>query len=116
MHPWLRLLRHDLLKRAVWPARDLRETGERDLVALQRGLGELLDAEGRRVTALELWAALRRDAPPEASRAALDAFERALSAAAASLQLPWPQPLEEILALEPAFESLARAVDSPEEP
>ena len=116
MHPWLRLLRHDLLKRAVWPARDLRETGGRDLAALQRGLGELLDAEGRIVPALELWTALRRDAPPEASGAALDAFERTLTAAAASLQQPWPQPLQQILALEPAFESLARAVDGAEEP
>ncbi len=50
MHPWLLALRHDLVKRAVWPARDLRDTGGRDRAALRRGLTQLTDAEGAPVT------------------------------------------------------------------
>jgi hypothetical protein len=108
MHPWLATLRHDLLKRAVWPARDLQALGQRDLAALQDGLLRVLDEEGNEVTALELFARLRKTAPPGA---ALEGFEQALREAVAALEQPWPAPLHAILALEPAFEALARSVE-----
>jgi hypothetical protein len=114
MHPWLKALRHDLVKRAVWPARDLRDTGGRDLLALRRGLFELTDAEGAPISAERLWARLRADAPANAA-AACDDFGAALHLAVAALELPWPAPLTAVLALEDAFAGLARAVEDPPE-
>src|SRR5258708_3556955 len=110
MHPWLQTVRHDLVKRAVWPARDLRELGGRDVDALRRGLTELTDAEGARVTAIALWQRLRAGAPAGCAKAC-DAFETALQTASSSLDRPWPAPLDAVLALEDAFAALARAVD-----
>lgn len=108
MHPWLRELHHDLVKRVLWPARDQRDLGGRDVQALRRGLTELADAEGAPATAEELWRSLRAQAPAPAG--ALDAFEGALKRAVASLNKPWPAPLDAVLALEPAFDALRKAV------
>jgi hypothetical protein len=108
MHPWLQALRHDLVKRAVWPARDLRDAGERDVAALRRGLMHLTDAGGAPITAAALWEKMRADAPEGAP---CDAFGAALQAAVAALDLAWPAPLDAILALEDAFAALARAVE-----
>jgi hypothetical protein len=107
MHPWLRDLRHDLVKRALWPARDLENSGEQDREALRRGLMRLTDPEGRAVPAPELFARMRADAPRGAD---CDAFARALQRAVSSLDLPWPAPLSAVLALEDAFDALARSV------
>jgi hypothetical protein len=107
MHPWLQTLRHDLVKRVVWAARDQRESGLHDLALLQMAVAQLTDPEGQRTDALGLWEILKRDAPVPT-----DGFERALHAAVAGLQEPWPAPLEKILALEPAFEALARLLES----
>lgn len=112
MHRWLEALRHDLVKRAVWPARDLRDVGGRDLAALRRGLLELTDAEGAPISAQGLWRRMRADAP--CSQASCDAFEAALAQAVAGLQRPWPGPLHAVLALEDAFSALARSLE--EEP
>ena len=109
MHPWLAALRHDLVKRALWPARDLRDSGSRDVAALRRGLFELTDAEGRPVSALELWTRVRPSAPCPA--AACDGFEGALRGAVAALEQPWPAPLDAVLALESAFADLARSME-----
>jgi|SRR5450432_860127 hypothetical protein len=108
MHPWLATVRHDLLKRAVWPARDLLALGQRDPEALKEGLLQLTDDEGREVTALQLFAQLRLTAPEGSG---LDAFESALRKAVTALEQPWPAPLHAVLALEPAFEALARSVE-----
>jgi hypothetical protein len=108
MDPWLAIVRHDLLKRAVWPARDLAALRQRDLQALQQGLLQLTDSEGNDITALQLFAQLRGTAP---KGAACDGFEEALRKAVAALELPWPAPLQAVLALEPAFEALARSVE-----
>jgi hypothetical protein len=108
MHPWLAIVRHDLLKRAVWPARDLAALKQRDLRALQHGLLKLTDDEGDEITALQLFTRLRETAP---AGAALDGFEQALRGAVAALEQPWPEPLQAVLALEPAFEALARSVE-----
>src|SRR6266568_6636277 len=108
MHPWLAALRHDLVKRAVWPARDLRDHGGQDVAALRRGLFELTDAEGAPATTLELFAQMRADSPCPA--AACDAFAGALRAAVGSLEESWPRPLQAVLALEDAFQQLARSL------
>ena len=109
MHPWLRDLRHDLVKRAVWPARDLRDSGEQDLPALRRGLMELADAEGKPVTALLLFQRMRAGAP--CPPAACDAFARALQTAVNALDSTWPAPLHAVLGLEDAFSELARSLE-----
>ena len=126
MHPWLKRLRHDLVKRAVWNARDLRETAAAptaaDLRAVRSGLRDLVDPEGNPIAARSLWALLRADAPPEvladpAVRAAADAFSAALDAADLAVTSLEDQPasadeaLETVLKLEPAFEGLARSMN-----
>ena len=108
MHPWLTALRHDLVKRALWPARDLRDSGGRDLAGLRRGLLELVDAEGMPVTAEALFARMRVGSP--CPSAACDAFAAALRAAVEGLQQPWPRPLQAVLGLEDAFEQLMRSL------
>src|SRR3954469_23904075 len=104
MHPWLAMVQHDLVKRAVWPARDQRDLGQRDVEALRAGLTRLSDDEGRSVSALQLFARLRRSAPAGAD---CEAFEAALRKAMDALDAAWPAPLEAVLALEPAFAALA---------
>jgi hypothetical protein len=109
MHPWLRTLRHDLVKRAVWPARDLRDSGGNDPAALRRGLFELTDPEGAPISAQDLFQRMRAEAP--CSSQACDAFAQALSGAVAALEQPWPAPLDAILAREDAFAALARSME-----
>jgi len=110
MHPWLRALRHDLVKRAVWPARDLRDSGGADVGALRRGLMDVCDEAGAKVTAPELFGRMRARAPCPAP--ACDAFAAALQQAVAALELPWPEPLRAVLALEDAFSDLARSLET----
>jgi len=120
MHPWLTRLRHDLVKRAVWPARDLRdasrEPGPADLLQLRRGLLDLRDEDGRAVTATLLWERLRTEAPALPA-AALDAFGGALrdaEGAVSSLPGPagsWRAALDAVLWIEPAFANLARTLE-----
>ena len=91
--PWLRRLRHDLVKRALWPARDLRaalaEGGvatPADLTALRAGLLELRAPDGAACDALTLLGHLRDLAPDETLarlQPGLAAFEAAVGAAQA---------------------------------
>jgi len=81
LHPWLARLRHDLVKRAVWPARDLLELLESgkspsaaELRALRAGLFELQDDEGAACDARGLWARLLRSAPKTLDCDALESF------------------------------------------
>ena len=101
---WLARVRHDLVKRLVWPARDRLDLGgspaRGELVAA------LIDAEGRATTAAELWTALRAEAP---AGLALSPFEEAL---ARSLSAAVAGDVAGVLALEPAFEALAALVRS----
>lgn len=123
MHPILARIRHDLLKHALWCARDLRGI-ERplgsDLRALRRSLLELPDEEGRPVPARALLSGLRVAIDPPADapdvRAALDAFARAVGEAedaARALDPERPEAkelssaLSAVLALEPAFAALS---------
>ena len=114
MDAWLKRVKHDLLKRVLWPARDLRDAGVQDVKALKRGFRDLIDEEGAPIAALPLWERLRAAAPP-GTGAACDAFQAALERAEQGLDQPWPAPLQAILALEPAFEELARAVEEQRE-
>jgi hypothetical protein len=83
---WLGRLRHDLVKRLLWPARDRRDMGGPP--AAGELVPSLIDGEGRAVTAAALWRALRADAPAALARegAALDAFGAALGRALAAAE------------------------------
>jgi hypothetical protein len=94
----------------LWPARDRRDLGgpvrPGELVA------DLLDDEGARIRAEELWRALRAEAPPGAAGgAALDAFEHAVELASAAARRG---DIAGVLALEPAFDQLAQIVKASE--
>src|SRR3954466_5664502 len=73
---WLARLRHDLVKRMVWPARDRRDLG--GAPAPGELQPRLVDAEGGPISPGALGAALRAEAP-----AGVDAaeFQRALETA-----------------------------------
>jgi len=123
MHPWLSRLRHDLVKRAVWPARDLRdatrEPGAADLLHLQGGLLDLRDQDGRELTAAELWDQLRAEAPG-LPPGVLDAFGGAVAEAQRAVSaLPgdpgsWRGALDAVLRIETAFADLARSLEREE--
>lgn len=102
---WLARLRHDLVKRLLWPARDRRDLG--GVPSPGELVPQLIDAEGNPVGAAALWRSLRAEAPLPAG--ALDLFEaaltRALAAAAAG-------DVAGVLALEADVEALARLVRS----
>lgn len=104
---WLARLRHDLVKRLLWPARDRSEMG--GAPAPGELVPSLIDGEGRPVTAESLWQAMRADAPAGLPAAALDAFAaalgRALAAAAAG-------DVARVLAFEADVEALAALVRS----
>jgi hypothetical protein len=102
---WLARLRHDLVKRLVWPARDRRDLG--GAPAPGELVARLIDDEGAPVTALALWATRRAEGP---DAAAVDAFETALYAA---LSAAGAGDVDGVLALEAAFDRLARALNEP---
>jgi hypothetical protein len=120
VHPWLSRLRHDLVKRAVWPARDLRdasrEPGPADLLHLQGGLLDLRDEDGRALTAADLWERLRAEAPGLPA-SALDAFGGAVARAQLAMTRlardprGWPAAVDAVLRIETAFADLARTLE-----
>jgi hypothetical protein len=111
MDPWLRRVRHDLVKCAVWPARDLHATGQTDLEALRRGLRDLRDDAGATIDVAALWSRLRAEARG-VPRPALDAFGEAVAAAArAAAGDDFRDALGAVLGIEAAFDALARSVD-----
>jgi hypothetical protein len=103
---WLARVRHDLVKRLVWPARDRRDVG--GVPAPGELVVTLVDDEGNPTTAMALWQALAPDAP---AGLPLDDFAAALADAVASAEAG---DLPGVLALEPAFDvlaSLARSLE-----
>jgi hypothetical protein len=115
-HPWLSRLRHDLVKRVLWPARDLLdagiEPGTAEAAALRAGLADLVAPDGSPTTARDLWRRFRADAPPHLPAALLDAFEQALDAAETAVATrPPAEAAHVVLRLEPAFQELARHLD-----
>ncbi len=100
-------VRHDLVKRLVWPARDRRDLG--GAPAPGELCANLVDDEGAPTTPHALWSALAAEGPwGEADDVALRRFEealaRAVSAGAAG-------DVDGVLALEPAFDALARSLE-----
>jgi hypothetical protein len=103
---WLARVRHDLVKRLVWPARDRRDMG--GAPAPGELVPQLIDDEGRPATAAAIWTALLEDAPAAADTDTLAAFQHALARAEAAAAAG---DLAGVLALEAAFENLARALE-----
>ena len=101
---WLARVRHDLVKRLVWPARDRRDAG--GAPAPGELVPRLVDDEGRPTSAAALWAALANDEP-----AGLDLVPFAAALARATAAAARGE-LASVLALEAAFDDLAaRAQD-----
>jgi len=108
---WLARVRHDLVKRLVWPARDRRDLG--GAPAPGELVATLVDDEGRPASAASLWAALRAEAPAAPERApAVARFEGAVDRAVAAADAGQ---VDGVLALEAAFDELARALKDPKE-
>jgi hypothetical protein len=99
---WLRRVRHDLVKRLVWPARDRRDMGGSpvpgELVA------SLVDEEGQPATAATVWAGLEASAT-DPRHPGLAAFEAALADCLAAAQR---NDVDGVLALDRAFDRLAQ--------
>ena len=100
---WLARVRHDLVKRLVWPARDRRDVG--GAPAPGELAPRLIDDEGRPTTAAALWAGLAAEAPPGAD---LTAFEAAVGRAATAADAG---DVHGVIALEAAFAALARSLE-----
>jgi hypothetical protein len=96
---WLRRVRHDLVKRMVWPARDRRDMGG----PVQPGelVVRLVNDEGLALPAQDLWAALKREAP--GPHPGLSRLQTALMRAMRAAQR---DDLQGVLALESAFDEL----------
>src|SRR5215831_13230499 len=103
---WLARLRHDLVKRFLWPARDRRDAG--GAPAPGELLPDVIDEEGRPVAAGTLWAELKAEAPPGGAAGALEAFEEAVGRAAAAAAAG---DVDGVLALDADFEALARSLE-----
>lgn len=105
---WLARVRHDLVKRLVWPARDRRDLG--GAPAPGELAPRLIDDDGQPTEGRALWSSLAADAPAGLDLAAFTAeLERALAAAEAG-------DVGGVLALEAAFTelaALARSLDGP---
>lgn len=99
---WLRRLRHDLVKRLLWPARDWRDMGSE--VRPGELVVALVDDEGQPTTTDALWAGLCQDAPAP-GHPALAAFTAALLSAADAARR---DDIAGVLALEAAFARLAQ--------
>jgi hypothetical protein len=120
VHPWLKRLRHDVVKRAVWAARDLRslerEPSASDVAALRGGLYDLRDDEGAATTARALWERMRSDAPRNTPEVEL--FSRSIEEAHAAVDaLPagFAAAVSALLRIEERFEALARSLDQDNE-
>jgi len=104
-HAWLARVRHDLVKRMVWPARDRRDLG--GPVRAGELVAKLIDDDGQPIDASALWKALLTDAPTSVSDEMARGFIAAIEAAEAGARA---DRLEPVLALEAAFAKLAQSV------
>jgi hypothetical protein len=107
--PWIARVRHDLLKRVLWPARDRRDMGG----PVQPGelvVSLVVNDEGQRIPPQDLWAALKREAPD--AHPGLPGLQTALMRALRAAQR---DDLQGVLALEGAFDQLALELAGEEE-
>jgi hypothetical protein len=100
---WLARVRHDLVKRLVWPARDRRDAG--GAPAAGELAPDLIDDEGQPIAADALWTALAADAPAGAD---LSPFGAAVARAAAAANAG---DVDGVIALEAAYSDLARSLN-----
>jgi hypothetical protein len=100
---WLARVRHDLVKRLVWPARDRRDVG--GAPAPGELSPRLIDDEGAPISAEALWTALAAEAPAGAD---VDAFARAITRAQAAASAG---DVHGVIALEEAFVALAQSLE-----
>jgi hypothetical protein len=97
---WLQRVRHDLVKRLLWPARDRRDLGGRPHPGELRV--QFLDDEGNPVAAAVLWEAMEL-AAPDARHPALAGFVPVLRSALAASER---DDVDGVLALEAAFDRM----------
>jgi len=106
VNAWLGRVRHDLVKRLVWPARDRRDLGG------DPEPGELsprlIDEEGRPASPDAVWKTLAADAPPEATADVLQTFASALDQARAAAAAG---DIGGVIALETAFDQMEKALE-----
>jgi hypothetical protein len=98
MHPWLRRLHHDLVKRLLWTARDCAETGTTP--APGELVKSLIDEEGCPISARALYGKLAADAPDGVD---LTDFAEALEAC---LQAAEANDVPGVLRLQKAYDDL----------
>ncbi len=117
---WVNRVRHDLVKRLAWPARDLQALGRDaradDLPELRRAMHGLVDEDGQPIAAAALWRGLRAEAPAELSPRGLDALESAITHAATLAEAAAPDPralVAALLAIDGAWSALARDLRNP---
>ena len=104
---WLARIRHDLVKRLVWPARDRRDLG--GAPAPDELVANLADDEGAPTTPHALWCARAAEGPGGAANGdAIVRFEEALTRAVAAAAAG---DVDGVLALETAFDALARSLE-----
>jgi hypothetical protein len=122
MTPWFARVRHDLLKPALWPARDLRALldakkvpAQADVKALHAGLFVLRDEDGTACDARLLWARFLQSRPAHLDAGALDSFGAGLdsamnvvghAAAGPASTRVLEEAIEAVLALEALFNTL----------
>jgi hypothetical protein len=107
---WLKRLRHDLIKRLLWPARDRRDMGGKPRSGELDA--RLVDEEGRPTAAEALWSRLREEAPTP-DHPALVAFEPALMRATTASRRG---DVTGVLALEADFDRLAQDLAKENDP
>jgi hypothetical protein len=100
---WLARVRHDLVKRLVWPARDRRDMGGSP--GPNELAPDLIDEEGRPISAEDLWSALAAEAPPNADVGSFAAAVRGAAAAARAGDV------DGVIALEAAYAELAHSLN-----
>lgn len=113
---WLARVKHDLVKRMVWPARDLADTASPctppNIQLLRDGALDLRNDDGDTTDAVQLWQTLVRDAPGCVLPQALERFGLAVAHAQQAVlgvsPHEWHQTLCTLLALEQAFETLSQ--------
>jgi hypothetical protein len=106
---WLARVRHDLLKRLLWPARDRRDLG--GVPAPGELVPDLVDDEGAPTPPHALWSTLVADRSGRQASAEAEALRRFEAALTRAVSAAVAGQVDGVLALEPAFDELARSLE-----